>query len=48
MVMQYIVNNGKSHLSRLFDSTLMKELLVGSEKGEIKGVVVLVRRECVG
>ena len=26
----------------------MKELLVGSEKGKIKAVVVLVRRECVG
>ena len=26
----------------------MKELLVGSEKGKIKVVVVLVRRECVG
>ena len=46
MVMQYIVND--LIFCKLFDSTLMKELLVGSERGKIKVVVVLVQRESVG
>ena len=41
-----IVNN--LIFCRLFGSTLMKELLVGSENGKIKVVVVLVLRECLG